>query len=131
MCGPVVAVIVPYGGIISSTRPARIADKLEQADRAGAVLVEPEECPHEILGGAGGDGVEILAVYPQRLRNLVQQLPLGDTVIRFVLCDTVVCSLFLKADGKPQFLLCHASKGADFLYLISDCHNIPPPLPIV
>ena len=52
------------------------------------------------------------------------------TVIRFVLCDTVVCSLFLKADGKPQFLLCHASKGADFLYLISNCHNIPPPLPI-
>ena len=41
-------------------------------DSARAVLVQPEECPHEVLGRAGGDGVEVLAVYPQRLGHLVQ-----------------------------------------------------------
>ena len=131
MCGPVIAIIVPYSGIISGPCSARIADKLEQADSARAVLVQPEECPHEVLGRAGGDGVEVLAVYPQRLGHLVQQFPFRNTVIRLILGDPVVRSLFLKADSKPQFLLCHASKGADFLYLVSDCHNIPPPLPIV
>ena len=125
LCRPVVTVIILDNGFLFDF--AGNTDKWKQADSAGAVLVEPEECPHEILGGAGGDGVEILAVYPQRLRNLVQQLPLRDTVIRLVLCDTVVCSLFLKADSKPQFLLCHASKGADFLFQVSACYNIPPP----
>mgnify|MGYP003253131440 FL=1 len=74
MSGPVVRVVVSDGGIIGGPRLAGVADKLKQTDGAGAVLVEPEECPHEVLGRTGSYGVEILTVYPQRLRYLVQQL---------------------------------------------------------
>ena len=99
LCGPIVTVVILDNGFLFDFTGD--TDKRKQADRTGAVLVQPEECSHEVLGTAGLNGIEVLAVYPQRLRYLVQQLPLGDTVIRFVLCDTVVCSLFLKADSKP------------------------------
>ena len=85
MSGPIVRVIVADGGIIGGPRLAGVADKLKQADGAGAVLVQPEERPHEVLGTAGSKGIEVLTLYPQGLGNLVQQLPLGHTVIRFVL----------------------------------------------
>lgn len=81
LCGPVVTVIILDNGFLFDF--AGDTDKRKQADRAGAVLVQPEECPHEVLGTAGLNGIEVLAVYPQRLRYLVQQLPLGDTVRRF------------------------------------------------
>ena len=57
----------------------------DRTDGAGAVLVQPEERPHEVLGTARLNRIEVRAVYPQGLGNLVQQLPLGHTVIRFVL----------------------------------------------
>ena len=85
MSGPIVRVIVADGGIIGSLYLAGVADELKQTDRAGAVLVQPEERPHEVLGTAGLNRIEVLTVYPQGLGNLVQQLPLGHTVIRFVL----------------------------------------------
>ena len=90
MSGPVVRVIVADGGIIGGPRLAGVADKLKQADGAGAVLVQPEERPHEVLGTAGLNRIEVLTVYPQGLGNLVQQLPLGHTVVRFVLGNTVI-----------------------------------------
>ena len=104
MSGPIVCVVVADGGIIGGPCPAGIADKLKQTDGAGAVLVQPEERPHEVLGTARPEGIEVLTLYPQGLGNLVQQLPPGDTVVRFVLGDTVIRSLFLKADSQPQFL---------------------------
>ena len=122
MSGPVVRVIVADGGIIGGPRLAGVADKLKQADGARAVLVQPEERPHEVLGTAGLNRIEVLTVYPQGLGNLVQQLPLWHTVIRFVLGNTVIRSLFLKADSQPQFLLRHTSKYADFLDFFSYCH---------
>ena len=93
MDGPVVVVIVAHAGIIGGPCLAGIADKLKQADSAWAVLVQPEKCPHEVLGRAGGDGVEVLAVYPQRLGHLVQQIPFRNTVIRLILGDPVVRTL--------------------------------------
>ena len=62
--GQVVVVIVAHAGIIGSPCFAGIADKLKRADRACAVLVQPEKCPHEVLGRAGGNGLEVLAVCP-------------------------------------------------------------------
>ncbi len=99
LSGPIVCVVVADGGIIGGPRLAGIADKLKQTDGAGAVLVQPEERPHEVLGTARLNRIEVLAVYPQGLGNLVQQLPLWHTVIRFVLGNTVIRSLFLKADS--------------------------------
>ena len=122
LSGPVVRVVVSDGGIIGGPYLAGIADKLKQTDGAGAVLVQPEERPHEVLGTARLNRIEVLAVYPQGLGNLVQQLPLGHTVIRFVLGNTVIRSLFLKADSQPQFLLRHTPKCADFLDFFSYCH---------
>lgn len=53
MYGPIVVVVVSDGGIVGGPRSARIADKLEQADSAGAVHIQLEECPHGGLGTAG------------------------------------------------------------------------------
>ena len=64
MDGQVVVVIVVHAGIIGSPCLAGIANKLKQADRAWAVLVQPEKCPHEVLGRAEGNGLEVLAVCP-------------------------------------------------------------------
>ena len=113
---------VSDGGIIGGPRLAGIADKLKQADGAGAVLVQPEECPHEVLGAARAKRVEVLALYPKCLGNLVQQFPFRNTVVCFILGDTIVRSLFLKTDSQPQFLLRHASKSSDFLDFFSYCH---------
>ena len=52
LSGPVVRVVVSDGGIIGGPRLAGIADKLKQADGAGAVLVQPEECPRRSQGEA-------------------------------------------------------------------------------
>ena len=123
LSGPVVRVVVSDGGIIRGPRLAWIADKLKQTNGAGVVLVQPEERPHEVLGTARLNGIEILRVYPQGLGNLVQQFPFGDTIIRFVLGNAVIRSLFLKADSQPQFLLRHTSKYADFFDFISYCHT--------
>ena len=79
--------------------------------------------------GTGGDDVEILTVCLQRFGHLIRQLPSGDTVIRFGLCDMVVC-FFPKTAGKPQFLLHHAADDVGFLDLIFDAQNTPPLLPI-
>ncbi len=122
LSGPVVRVVVSDGGIIGGPRLAGIADKLKQADGAGAVLVQPEECPHEVLGAARAKRVEVLALYPKCLGNLVQQFPFRNTVVCFILGDTIVRSLFLKTDSQPQFLLRHASKSSDFLDFFSYCH---------
>ena len=100
LCRPVVTVVILDNGFLFDF--AGNTDKRKQADRAGAVLVEPEECSHEVLSTAGSNGIEVLAVYPQRLRYLIQQLPLGHTVIRLVLCDTVVRSLSSKPIASPN-----------------------------
>lgn len=101
LSGPVVRIIVSDGGIIGGPRLAGITDKLKQADGAGAVLIQPEECPHEIFGAAGLNGIEVLTVYTQRLGNLIQQVFFRDTVVCLILGDTVIRSLFLKTDSQP------------------------------
>lgn len=83
-----------------------------------------------VLGTTRSDGIEILAVYIQRLGNLIQQFALGNPVIRFILSDTVVRSLLVKSVCLAPFLLSY-SESCGYSLLISDCHNTPPPLKII